>query len=432
MRLYRQLGWPRVEPSRAAGVRARSRSMPARSARIPLLPEGALYGTTATFVQRDAGSTSILPCHRTEEEPLHVPPTWGQAFCNVCSSAIPDRQGRIDGYNLRAQLTNCTVVGNRAPFNSGGISADGNSVVTINNCILWGNDGPQIYAPPSATAVSYSCVQGGATGTNNISADPRLTSLKGDPRLRSGSPCIDAGSNSALSLDVTTDLSGGPRYIDDISTPDTGDPGVPARAVVDMGAYEYASVPAERLYVNASAPPGGDGASWSSAYRYLQGALAAAEARPEVLEIWVAGGVYRPDRDDAHPTGTGHGLRPSICQGRSRSTVASPASLVRRGTSRFATPAQYPTDLSGDLAGNDGANLSSNTENSYHVVNASWTGLSTLLDGFRISGGNANGTAPDDCGAGIYAPGVGPTIRNCRVYANAAKQTAAGCTPQVQ
>src|SRR5436190_1403834 len=46
------------------------------------------------------------------------------------------------------------------------------------------------------------------------------------------------------------------------------------------------------IYVNASAPPGGDGTSWATAFDRLEAALAAAP--PGGAEVWVAGGVYRP------------------------------------------------------------------------------------------------------------------------------------------
>jgi hypothetical protein len=62
-----------------------------------------------------------------------------------------------------------------------------------------------------------------------------------DLRLLPGSPCIDAGDNTAVPGSVTTDLDGRPRFVDDPNCPDCwqlpgtcGDP-----PLVDMGAYEF-------------------------------------------------------------------------------------------------------------------------------------------------------------------------------------------------
>jgi len=97
-------------------------------------------------------------------------------------------------------------------------------------------------------------------GTGNIDADPLFVDADGpddipgteddDLRLLPGSPCIDAGDNTAVPADtadldgdgdttepVPLDLDGNPRIMDDPSTVDTGN-GTPP--IVDMGACEYA------------------------------------------------------------------------------------------------------------------------------------------------------------------------------------------------
>jgi len=56
-----------------------------------------------------------------------------------------------------------------------------------------------------------------------------------DYRLSAGSPCIDAGDNTAVPAGITTDLDGDPRFLDVPETPDTGNGDVP---IVDMGADE--------------------------------------------------------------------------------------------------------------------------------------------------------------------------------------------------
>jgi hypothetical protein len=86
--------------------------------------------------------------------------------------------------------------------------------------------------------VSYSDVEGGWPGYGNIDADPRLVDPDVDEcHLLPGSPCIDAGDNTALPADVTTDLDGNPRFVNVPCVADTGNP-PGADAIVDMGAFE--------------------------------------------------------------------------------------------------------------------------------------------------------------------------------------------------
>jgi hypothetical protein len=66
--------------------------------------------------------------------------------------------------------------------------------------------------------------------------------------------------------------------------------------------------------------------------------------------------------------------------------------------------------LSGNLAADD----------SYHVVTASGSDETAVLDGFSITSGLANDVAPNDRGAGIYNVDGSATIRNVRVTSNLA------------
>jgi hypothetical protein len=142
-------------------------------------------------------------------------------------------------------LTNCTISGNSA-YSGGGISGDS---PTLTNCIVWGNGSLQIVGAATAT---YSCIQGGYTGTGNISVDPLFVDSDGpdnnpsmwednDYRLSAGSPCIDAGKNAAVPADITTDLDGNARFFNDPATPDCQwAPGICGTIpIVDMGAYEF-------------------------------------------------------------------------------------------------------------------------------------------------------------------------------------------------
>lgn len=315
-------------------------------------------------------------------------------------------------------LTNCTLVGNSASASGGGISSAGTTVVT--NCIVWGNTPAQI---KGSTTVTHSCIQGGWPGPGNIDADPRLLSVQdGCLRVRRGSPCIDAGDNAVVPAEIMTDLLGGSRFMNDPDTPDSGNAGDPPRGIVDMGAYEYEPSLASPLYVKGSTSPGGDGRSWLTAYVNLQDALSAARFDPAVAEIWIAAGSYEPDRDSAHPYGS---------RDRAATFKLLPGGAVRGGfpgqpgqesDSSVRDPSVYVSVLSGDLAGNDGPAFANNSENSYHVVTANGVSPATILDGVTVSGGNANGSSPEDSGGGMYNYKSSPTLTNCSFSGNSANR----------
>jgi hypothetical protein len=143
------------------------------------------------------------------------------------NSAGADGGGMYNYESSSPTVTNCTLSGNSAVLRGGGIANFGGSNPTLANCILWGNTAsePQIYRDATSwVTVSYSDVQGGWPGIDNINANPLFVDPAiGDYRLLLGSPCIDAGDNSAVPPSVVTDIDGNPRIID---------------GTVDMGAYE--------------------------------------------------------------------------------------------------------------------------------------------------------------------------------------------------
>ena len=133
-------------------------------------------------------------------------------------------------------VINCTVLNNRATDNSGGgIHCEPSSHPQIVNTIVRGNTPSEIVA--GGANVTYCNVAGGFGGEGNIDADPYFVDpADHDYRPDGGSPCIDAGNSSAVPPDITFDLVGGARLVDDPYTEDTGPPPPP---VVDIGACEY-------------------------------------------------------------------------------------------------------------------------------------------------------------------------------------------------
>ncbi len=170
-------------------------------------------------------------------------------------------------------------------------------------------------------------------------------------------------------------------------------------------------------YVDDDAGPGGDGATWPTAFEYLQDALAVANPGDE---IHVGQGMYQPDRDADYPDGTGQ--RGATFQ------LISGVGLYGgyRGLSGGGDPddrdiAAFETVLSGDLAGNDGPNFQNNDENSYHVVTGSGCDQTAIVDGCTVTAGNADGDDPHRYGGGMYNEDGDPTLANCTIRANAAE-----------
>ena len=49
-------------------------------------------------------------------------------------------------------------------------------------------------------------------------------------------------------------------------------------------------------YIDATAPLGGDGTSWDTAFQSLQDAITSADYEAQIVEFRIAGGLYRADR----------------------------------------------------------------------------------------------------------------------------------------
>lgn len=169
------------------------------------------------------------------------------------------------------------------------------------------------------------------------------------------------------------------------------------------------------VFVDRSAVDGANlGSDWSNAFVDLQTAIAYGACSGSVAdEVWVASAGGSPYT----PTGAGGDRAASF---ELVSGLALYGGFTGTETNRNQRdPALNETILSGDLDGNDGPGLTGNDENSYHVLRAEHVDASALIDGFTITGGNADGaTAPDDGGGGMYVSRGGPTITGCTFVLN--------------
>jgi len=180
------------------------------------------------------------------------------------------------------------------------------------------------------------------------------------------------------------------------------------------------------VYVDRDATGANDGSSWADAYNYLQDALMFAGAGDEIR---VAEGVYKPDDFVLSD-------RPNLEREETFRLINNVT--IKGGYAGFgqADPDardvnEYETILSGDREGNDAvvvdaADLldeASREDNSYHVVTGHETDETAVLDGFTITGGNANwGYWVAYYGGGITADSAGFTLADCKVEGNVAAQ----------
>jgi predicted outer membrane repeat protein len=296
-------------------------------------------------------------------------------------------------------LVNSTLYGNSAGIRGGAAASFSEGTINISNSILWNNSAlynPVCYCddPLSVIIIDHSDIEGsggsvawdtsyGTDGGANIDADPMFVNAAGgDFHLTVASPCIERGDQYNPLLPAE-DLDGNPRII-----------GVKP----DMGCYESSNYcpGVARLYVNALSSVNGPGTSWVDAFQRLDDALATVQLCAGINQIWVAEGTYLPTLDADRTS--------------SFALVDSIAIYGGFAGTENSLPERHLADHISILSGEIGA--AGVDDNSYHVVTCSGVSGETVLDGFTITGGNADAGYPNDRGGGMYNFIGAPTIRN--------------------
>ena len=304
---------------------------------------------------------------------------------NVSSVAFP-RGVAVHNYdNSNSTIINCTFSGH---IDIGGsvVHCSRGSFATLRNCIFWDNASKSLGISRenfiTRINVAYSIIEAAAftrpyapTGTifdsgRNIDIDPMFVdplgpdmiagTLDDDFRLGPCSQAIDSGNNRVFPEDITTDLTGYPRFVDDVGVNDPSW-GMAASPVIDIGAFERQILSSGGAVINATQ---------NTRHCSIQNAVIDSLVGDEIV---VPPGTYFESIDFL-----GKAIKVRSTDGFARTTI----------------------DGNGD----------------HHVVQCiSGENRDTILDGFTITGG----WAPEN-GGGMFNQGSSPTITACRFTGNRA------------
>ena len=278
--------------------------------------------------------------------------------CLFNSNIAVQYGGGMFNYHCNLTLTNCTFSGNSGT-SGGGIYNDDYSNPTLINCILWGDAPNEIFnVSPSATLVHYCDIQGGYIGVGNINADPYFVDTDNpDPNLW----------NFRLMpvspcIDAGSNTAPNLPLTDLAGNPRAVDGDNDGLDVVDMGVFEL--------------QPGIHNTTQNKWYVTIQVAI-----------------------DDAN-----NGDQIAAMPG----TYYEAVNFLGKAVWLYSSGGPNDTTIDGTGA--------------YHVVQCiSGEGADTVLDGFTITGGNANGgSLPDSGGGGMYNGGSSPTVTGCIFGGNTA------------
>ncbi len=159
----------------------------------------------------------------------------------------------------------------------------------------------------------------------------------------------------------------------------------------------------------------GTGITWTDAVGELSDALLIAEQNPKIKQIWVAAGTYKPAVEVG---GTGERYKSFSLKNGVAVYGGFAGAEPRNSDISLRDFANNQTVLSGDIGiEND------NSDNCYHVFNhpdGTVLNQSAILDGFTVTGGNANGYPDNNFGGGMCNYSSSPLISNVAFVGNTA------------
>lgn len=156
---------------------------------------------------------------------------WVTVNTYISNSIFYSNQG---GASIYRQIANLSIVNSTFYGNQGGVYLQWqptNPTSQIHNSIFWNGSGINVETNSLATlSASNNIVEGGfASGTNTIDEDPLFVDApNADFTFLHCSPAVNAGDNSKLFGNITTDIAGLNRFFD---------------TTVDIGAHENQVLP---------------------------------------------------------------------------------------------------------------------------------------------------------------------------------------------
>ncbi len=362
--------------------------------------------------------------------------------CIYTANYATNQGGAIaTGFGVNTTIANCTFHENYLTdlnaTDGGAIFNDNTNTLNIYNSIFNNNRIGSFSCPGYNTDytltgadiknmgvlnVQYSATQTTIAGTGNFTSpntEPWFAN-SGDPagedhifgtaddglRLKQCSDARNAGSNALVPNGTATDFLNSTRITE---------------TTVDMGAYETPFTAFTNIiYVNGAATGLNNGTTWQNAFTSLQAAIEAAICGGK--QIWVAKGTYYPS---AIPGGCREcGTDPRKYAFKVYGGTAIYGGFI--GTENTLAERDIvanPTILSGNIGA-----LGDSLDNCYHVVVAEGKADIFPLDGFTITGGQAdfygssyinNNIFYSLDGGGIYSSGVVQMfVQNCTLTGN--------------
>jgi hypothetical protein len=243
--------------------------------------EGGGIHVTGPFANPTLVNCSFISNDAREGGGMHLETGDPQATlvnCVFADNAATEHAGALD-VGGDVAVVNCTFTGNSAPAGPGDQIGGGaiwaeSGEVTVTSSVLWDNVPNQIEIDFGSPVVTYSDVQGGWEGTDNIDADPMFCDASGGNfRLQDVSPCIDAGDDGAVPERDEGDVDDDGVIAEPLPwDADTAKPAShhgrvfnvesgPGETRVDMGAYENQHIrdcPWDIASEDAGPPPDGD------------------------------------------------------------------------------------------------------------------------------------------------------------------------------